>query len=100
MKLKCTAKKYCIEIPTADFLRFTGFESLYDGGGPDRQGFTGKTLSELLQSLEGIGDVEYSGHYGSFIYFTLDIEHDHAKHHRKIIKVIEARIKEALVAAA
>ena len=33
-------------------------------------------LSTLLDRIEGVSDTDYNGHFGLFLYFTIDAEHN------------------------
>lgn len=47
-----------------------------------------RTLGAKLERLEGVRDVEYNGHFGPFIYYTIDVDHDGSKTHSDIFDLI------------
>jgi len=47
-----------------------------------------KKLYEVLNSLEGISDADYNGHFGLFIFLTVEAKHDNESMWSKIETVI------------
>lgn len=41
-------------------------------------------LSTLLDRIEGVSDTDYNGHFGSFLYFTIDSEFNTPEKHVEI----------------
>ena len=33
-----------------------------------------KALYEILGAMDGVGDIEYNGHFGAFVYFSVNTE--------------------------
>lgn len=53
------------------------------------------TLGDRLDSIEGVDNAEYNGHFGSHIFFTLGAEEDNSATHDQIYKLITSYIEEA-----
>ena len=68
-----TQKSFAASVPTEDFIALTRFE----GGGAFRN-FTPDCVSlcTYLEKLPHISRVEYNGHFGSYIYFNMDVDED------------------------
>lgn len=65
-----TRRSYAITISLERFKEITEAESFKNIGS------NGPTIGEQLEKLDGVWDVEYNGHFGVFIYLTLDDEDD------------------------
>jgi len=50
---------------------------------------TGPQLCELLDSLPGVTDVNYSGHFGAFIFYTVAVEPDCVELRARIEDIIK-----------
>jgi hypothetical protein len=79
-----TQTSYCVELPTEDYLAVEHNdekgESLLD------------KLGAIPSSGRGVLNVEYNGHFGAYIFFTIDKEDDTPELHDAIIKTIRAHI--------
>ena len=65
-QLEATATSYCFEIEIEEFEAMEiRDEERYDDGEQ-------KHLFEILDSMDGVSDTDYNGHFGSFVYFTVD----------------------------
>jgi len=45
-------------------------------------------LSGILDSIEGVSDADYNGHFGEFIFFNLDCEDDSPEKRVEILTLI------------
>lgn len=92
MKLKpeLTRRSYCIEIPVDDFIAVTEAEGDYG-----RNGLGDKTICDQITKMLRAAEVEYNGHFGSYIYFSMDVEEDTKRNHGKILTVIRNQIIKA-----
>lgn len=86
MKLERTATSYAVEIDRDDFLALTRIE----GDWPLQ-----RTLAEDLDQLDGIDKVDYNGHFGACIYFTIEVGNDNPKTHKQILDLIEKHVDRA-----
>lgn len=73
-----TAISYCLEIPKEDFLLILADDGL--------KGF-GYT-NAFLNNIKEIFDVEFNGHFGSAIYYSVSVDDDKTSLHKKIKKGI------------
>lgn len=90
LKLEITRRSYSVEIPLEDFIVLTNMESIL-GDGP----LCNDILSEKMEKQTGARLVEYNGHFGNYIYFSLDADDDTPEEQAKILKMIEEQIVEA-----
>lgn len=79
---KKTSTNYCIELTKTndilDILAIHTKDSKYDHE-PDK-----KSLRGRLDDIEGVDDVNYDGHFGNYIYLTLDANFDEYDTWKKI----------------
>jgi hypothetical protein len=59
----------------------------------DSLGETGENLFYKLDAIEGVSGIEYDGHFGANVWFTVDNEHDTGKLHNQIEEIINGFIK-------
>lgn len=71
-KLTCTHRSYRLDITKAQMLALLDSEGFLK---PDPKG---GTLLSKLDKLPGVSDIEYNGHYGAAVYFTIDADNDSA----------------------
>lgn len=69
-----TRRSYSVEINQDDFLNLLDSESHVTNDAAFQSG--NSTLSEKLEKISGVSAVDYSGHYGSAIYFDIDADDD------------------------
>ena len=50
-------------------------------------------LSGILDTIEGVSDADYNGHFGSYIFFNLDCEDDSPEKRVEILTLIMDYIK-------
>lgn len=79
--LDVTALSFCVAVPEAAFLALDGL----DGG----DGAPGETLTAELTRL-GAYKIEFNGHYGSNVFFTLAADDDTPKLRAEIASAIRA----------
>lgn len=78
---------YAIQIPEDDFLKLLDSESLMGTNDID--------LGAKIGNMTGcLVDVEYGGHFGSYIYLSIIAEDDCKKFRNDLLKVIKSHIKE------
>lgn len=88
LKLEVTRRSFSVEIPMEDFVALETAEDI-PSGGP----LCDDTLCDQLHRLLRAPDVEYNGHFGASIYFTLDIEEDTPSMHVKILDMINKQVE-------
>lgn len=91
MKFEKTTTSYAIVVPEGDFLYLMDSESYATDHAAYKKGQ--QSLSEKLDKLDGVFDVDYNGHFGAQIILTIDVEQDDAKLKRKIISIIKKHLK-------
>lgn len=85
MKFTINAIGYCIDIPEKDFSKHLM--------GDERDSFGNrKPLYEKLGELDGVADVDYDGHFGPYVFLTIEKEHDTAETKRKIREIIKKHL--------
>lgn len=85
MKLERQSTRYSIEIPVEDFKALESRES---------NSIT-KTLAEAIEELPGTANVEYNGHFGNYVFLTIEMDWDIPETHRSIKKMIRQHITQA-----
>ena len=67
-ELAATSTSYCfsISIPEFESMELRDDERWEEG--------EQKGLYQILDSMEGVSNTEYNGHFGAFVYFTVDTE--------------------------
>lgn len=92
MKLKpeLLRRSYCIEIPGEDFTAIDKAEGDYG-----RNGLGNNTICAQLTKMLRAAEVEYNGHLGSYIFFTMDVEEDGKRNHGKVVTIIRNQIFKA-----
>lgn len=60
-----------------------------------RKGLGDKTICDQITKTLRAAEVEYDGHFGNFIWFTMDAEEDTKRNHRKIMTIIRNQIIKA-----
>jgi hypothetical protein len=87
MQLERTASSYAVEIPMEDMERLL-----------DSEAISSKTQVRVHEQLDvklmdlGCSKVEYSGHYGAYVYLTLAFSDDTPKMARRVIKTIQTHL--------
>jgi hypothetical protein len=85
-----TRTSYAVAIEEAAFLDLIDSESYVTGNAAFDVG--NETLSTKLETLPGISGVDYSGHYGAFVYLTIDADVDKPKLHERASKLIDRHL--------
>ena len=75
-----SATNYTVAVPLNWFIRLTDAE---------RKRPLDDHLADRLDKLMGVYDTDYSGHYGSHIFFKLEKEYDTPETHEAIHKLIK-----------
>lgn len=83
IEFETVSTSYSADAPLEDFLALLYYEQRHRAE---------KSLCEKLGEITGVFGVEYEGHFGSRVFFTIDAENDNEKTRAKII----AKIQEAL----
>lgn len=81
-----TSRSYAVEVEMAAFIALLNAESYTNKTAEEIDAF--EALVTKLEKLDGVTDVEYDGHFGANIFFTLDTEKDNAAYRKVIRKVI------------
>lgn len=85
LKMDIVSKSYSIPIDDVDdFLAIDKYEGELDGS---------KCLYLSLETISGVYNVDYNGHFGSYIYLSIEEEHDTKETHKKIFDLIETQIE-------
>ena len=85
MTPEITAVSFAIQLPVDDFRAIVRLDKARLIDGTD--------LFAQLDKLPGVRDVEYNGHFGSCIYYTLDADHD--GQHAPVLSAIKKYIARA-----
>ena len=72
LKKECTSKQYEIEID--DLMAIVDIDKEHEN-----EGDWDEILSEQLDLLDGITDSDYNGHFGHYIFLTIDSKYDNDK---------------------
>lgn len=91
LNFEVTRRSYAIEIEEERFLDLLDSESYVTDNAALKSG--SQTLCEKLGQLDGVDDVNYDGHFGSYIYLMIDDEDDTDDLKKKINDVIEEHLK-------
>lgn len=86
-----TQRSYSIEIGTGRALDLLDSESYVTNQAAFEPG--AQTLCEKLESIPGVRDVEYDGHFGPHVFLTIEDEHDSNAAKAQIAEVIEGHLK-------
>ena len=86
-KREATSTNYAIEIPNVDkFLAIDKYELEQDAS---------DCLYLSLETIGGVNNIDYNGHFGSYIYLRLDITDDTPETWEAINKMIADQIEVA-----
>lgn len=77
---------YSVDVPREDFLALLEYE---------QQHREEKSLCENLGAITGVFDIEYEGHFGSRVFFTIDVENDNEDTRVKIVSEIQEALRRA-----
>ena len=88
LKFEIASKSYAIPIDDVD--DFLAIDK-YEGDIPYDE--SNKCLYLSLEKIDGVYSIEYNGHFGSYIYLTIEEEHDTEETHKKISDLIETQIE-------
>lgn len=86
---KCTSRSYEIDID--DLMEIIEMDSDCEDDGDWNE-----ILSEKLDMVNGVTDTDYNGHFGHYIFLTIDSEYDDKDTWDTIEKTINEHIKEKL----
>lgn len=78
MEFITTATSYCVELSVEVFQKIV-----------DKDDEVEKPLVFVLDELDGVCEVDYNGHFGPNIFFTVDADHDGEEKKKEIQKAIE-----------
>ena len=85
LNFEIVSKSYAIPIDDVDdFLANDKYELDQDAS---------KCLYMTLERIDGIHSVDYNGHFGAYIYLTIEEEHDTKETHKKISDLIEEQLR-------
>lgn len=91
MQFIVSKTSYSIEIEQNLFLNLLDSESYVTDHATYKD--DNKTLCEKLGQITGVNDIEYNGHFGNFIYLTIDKDVDNKKTKDQISKIIEDHLE-------
>lgn len=60
-----------------------------------RHGLGNKTICDQISKMLRAAEVEYNGHFGSCIFYSMDVEEDGKRNHGKVITIIRNQILKA-----
>lgn len=91
-----TRSFYCVEVDTDAFLKLCkaehAFHIPYEESLSAR--LEGITVGACVRpDVEAVHSVEYDPHFGAFIYYGVDIEHDTPELHAKVADIIRDQLK-------
>lgn len=89
-KRGATSKAYCIPVGIGLFRAISQTEF-------DRQ-VDDETLLDRLSKVDGVFDIEYDGHFGPHLFFSLETQHDTLAKWRQIGKAANAWVAEFVTA--
>jgi hypothetical protein len=78
-----TTATYALPVPVRDFLALTHREARY----PEKP-----DLGSELDAMKGVDNTEYNGHFGSFIYYRVTVEHDTDETHAAVAACVERHL--------
>lgn len=84
------SRNYAVEVDRSSFLDLLDSESHATNSAAYQIG--AQTLADKMGSVPGISDVEYNGHFGAAIYFTIDDENDTDVTRTSIANIIESHL--------
>ena len=88
LNFEITSKSYAIPIDDVD--DFLAIDK-YEGDIPYAE--SSRCLYLSLEKIDGVNSIEYNGHFGLYIYLTVEEEHDTKETHKKISDLIEEQLK-------
>jgi hypothetical protein len=91
MKFIQTAIQYCIELSSITFTAIVDEDSRREN-----EGDYDNHLVHELEKIDGVDRVDYNGHFGSNIFFTLDLEYEIDPTIKTIRKVIDIYLEEEI----
>jgi len=87
LKKECTSRSYEIEID--DLMAIVNADNDHEDNGDWDQ-----ELNEKLDMVNGVTDTDYNGHFGHYIFLTIDSKYDNDETWNSIEKIIKEHIKE------
>lgn len=91
MKFEKTQTSYAVYIDKDDFLSLMDSESYVTEDAAYKPG--NKSLHEKLNEFPGVNNVEYDGHFGNYIFLSIDADEDDTCLHEDIYETIMAHIE-------
>ena len=86
LKREVTAKDYSIEMPMDDFCALSSYENELTWD---------ETVADMLDKQTNAVDIDYNGHFGSYIYLTLETDYDTPEAWADIERIITDQIERA-----
>jgi hypothetical protein len=87
--LECIEKRYAVEIPIELFNILDGSLYALDADGYKRNK---KDLYDDLEKFPELSGIDWNGHFGNFVYFSITVEYDKPRLHNKIKKCIQKHL--------
>lgn len=75
-----TRRQYAVPLPMRDFARLTEREN--------KQPELDNDLGTALDQLPGVSGTDYNGHFGSYIYYTVDADDDTPELQAQVVELI------------
>jgi len=82
---ECVSRTYCMEMPKEDFLKIMERDNEADS--------EEDVLCYKLEKIAGLFSIDYNGHFGPVIYYSVFAEHDNGKTSNLIEKTVKDHIR-------
>lgn len=86
LKKECTSRSYEIDI---DIIAIVNADDDHENNND-----WDELLNEKLDMVNGVTDTDYNGHFGHYIFLTIDSKYDNDETWNSIEKIIKEHIKE------
>lgn len=84
LQLERAATSYCVEVDRDQFARLLKFEQTR---------YMAQSLLDELKPVDGVSGIEYDGHFGPFIYLTIESEYDTPERQAEVVAIISRRLR-------
>jgi hypothetical protein len=88
MKFVQTAIQYCVELSTLTFTAIMNEDSRREN-----KGEYDNILASKLDKIDGVSNVDYNGHFGPNVFFTLDMNYKIDPTIKAIRKMIDTYVE-------
>lgn len=90
LTFEAQSTRYAVVISRDDFIALTKAEEILAPGY-----YLSPSLSDRLDSLPGVWETEYNGHFGAAIYLTIDTDADSPAHREVLASIITDQLAKA-----